>query len=955
MKRPIVIDHQVLTIIVLLLTPLAVLRAASEPSASRDVGAPSTAEVVEGTITLPKKEAVDPLDGRWEGASIRVGDLRCEYAADPLGIDVPRPRFSWTLASEERGQVQTAYRILVASSLRKLSAGFIDKWDSGKVESARPINVPYEGPALSSGEICYWKVRCWDKAGKPSDYSGPAKFEMGLLRYADWKGMWIAADPRQQTPAAPLLRKEFEVPQRVKRARMYVSGLGWSELYLNGRKISDRVLDPGFTDYDKRVLYVTHDITERLRTGKNAVGALLGNGWFSPRWGHGPQLLFEMNIELEDGSRMSVKSDPTWKTAASPITRNGVRIGEDYDARLEQPGWSEVGFDEVGWTDAVVVPEPGGKLMSHLMPPIKVMETLEARSVSEPKPGIFVFDLGQFFGGWYRMRVRGPRDTRVTIKYSARLFKNGLVDPNHHPGVDSYILKGSAEGEWYEPRFSLHPMRYVEIEGYPGRPTVDDVVGRVVYNDCDLSGDFRCSNELLNRVHQNAVWTLKNELYGQPLDCIGREPFAAVAPESVAGTLYMRKHLPLFWTKWLADIKASQTDEGIIRFRVPDYRRHPRRMYAAYAGHYPLLVWYVYQYYDDRRLLEEHYPAMRRWLELMRSRARADNLLFEGVHGDHMLPGRRVGEDSRMSAETPRPLLWTGTYYRTAAILSRAAALLGKDDDAERYAALADAIREAVNNEWLDKKASHYATGSQTSNLFPLALGIVPEEHEEGVVNSIVENILVKYEGHLHTGNIGTNSMMEALTRRGHGDVLYQVATTRTYPGWGYMIEQGATSLWECWSRNPPGYHARAESMIMWAVIEEFFYGDLAGIKGPALYGPGFMPPGFRELHIEPFLADGLESAGASMETVRGTVTSRWRRSAKGLTLDVTIPVTSRAKIRIPKLGLADVALWEGGNLLFSQGRFVTGVDGVTEASDAGNVVRVEVGSGSYKFTLEPP
>ena len=897
--------------------------------------------------------ASEDSPGPRERSPMRVKELRCEYATDPLGVDVPRPRFSWTLESEERGELQAAYRILVASSLEKLSAGVGDNWDSGKVASDRPTNIPYEGAALSSGEICYWKVRCWDKAGKPSAYGGPARFEMGLLQGTDWEGSWIAADPRRETPSAPLLRTEFEVRHKVKRARVYVSGLGWSELYLNGQKVSDRVLDPGFTDYDRRVLYVTHDVTERLRRGQNAVGALLGNGWFSPRWGNAPRLLLQLKIDLEDGSRMSIKSDPTWKTATSPITRNGVRIGEDYDARLEQPGWSKAGFNDAGWIAAVVVPEPGGKLESHLMPPIKVMETIRPLSVSEPKPGIFVFDLGQFFGGWYRMRVQGPSGTRVTIKYSGRLFDSGLVDTNGHPGVDTYILKGNPEGEFYEPRFTLHPMRYVEIEGYPGVPTLDDVVGRAVYNACDLTGDFRCSNDLLNRIHKNALWTLKNELYGQPLDCIGREPFAAVAPESVAGTLYMRKHLPLFWTKWLADIKASQTDEGVIRFRVPDYRRHPPRLYSAYSGHYPLLVWYVYQYYDDHRILEEHYPSMRRWLELMRSRARPDNLLFEGVHGDHMLPGPAPGKERHMSAETPRPLLWTGTYYRTAAILSRVAALLGKADDAKRYAALAAAIKDALNNEWLDKKTSQYASGSQTSNLFPLALGITPKEHEEGVVNNIVKNILEEHDGHLHTGNIGTNSLMETLTRCGHGDVLYQVATTRTYPGWGYMIEQGATSMWECWGRDRPGWQ-RAESMIMWAVIEEFLYGDLAGIKGPTLYGPGFMPPGFREVRIEPFVAEGLDSAGASVKTVRGIVASRWWRSAKTFKLDVRIPVTSRAQIRVPKLFLGDVALREGGKTVFSKGRYFLGVDGVTAAREAGGAVVVEVGSGSYSFALEP-
>ncbi len=1096
-----------------------------------------------------------------QGPLTPVG-LTCEYAADPLGVDAAPPRLSWLLESNLRGQMQSAYQILVASSEAKLKGDTADKWDSGRVESFQSVNVAYGGKALASGEKCWWKVRVWDKDGKASVYSKPATFEMGLLKQTDWKAKWIgmggavdyidgkfgravnldgaaqtvriphyaklkpataitisawikptkctdqwreiyrkedgdarhllaigktsgvyglwcglgisgayvergAALPASRlkdgkwhfvaatydgsairfyadgkeigkvsaggrldtagtSPAyigssggrdeffpggiddvriygralsadeiktmagaaaaaagrglvgwwkldgdlanaaaagkdgtatggavasAPLLRKTFEIAAKAKRARVYISGLGWYELYINGRKVGDHVLDPATTDYHKRTLYVTYDVTDLLRRGQNAVGVMLGNGWYCEpgrlKYGRSPRLLMQMHVELAGGGTAVVKTDQTWKTSRGPITRNDIYGGETYDARLEKPGWAAAGYDDAGWSRAAIKEGPRGRLQSQLMPAIKVNRTIKPVKLTNPKPGIYVYDMGQLFGGWARLRVKGPRGTKVTIKYAARMFKDsGLVDKRRHRGTretDFYILKGGGR-EVYEPRFTYHPVRYVQIEGYPGSPTRDDLDGRVVYSAVDVSGDFECSNPMLNQIHKNVVWTVTNGLFGIPLDCLHREHWAWTDPATITGSLYPRKHMPLFWTKWLDDIADAQHANGAVPDICPSYPGG--RSDPAWGGNYPILVWYLHQYYADNRIVERHYAGMKKWIDYLTSIADG-HLVKKGHYGDHMLPGKSPGREEFISSETPRPLVWTGYYYRGARVVSRAAGLLGKADDAKRYGLLAEQIKDAFNKEWLNKKTHQYAGGSQTANLFPLALDIVPKANQAGVLKNVVREIVEKRGGHLHTGNTGTTCMIDTLTERGRGDVMYRVVTAETYPGWGYMVKHGATTIWEHW-----GLGGGAESMIMWATIDEFFYNDLAGIRGPDYYGPGEAAPGFREIHIKPRVLGDLKYAKATFRTVRGVVSSSWKREGKSLVLEVTLPANSRGSVSVPKLGLAKVTITEGGKVVWKDGSYVSGVAGITGAADSAGYVTFHLGSGQYRFKL---
>jgi alpha-L-rhamnosidase len=657
----------------------------------------------------------------------------------------------------------------------------------------------------------------------------------------------------------------------------------------------------------------------------------------------------QMHIELPGGATAVVKTDETWKGVSGPIVANNIWGGETYDARLEKPGWTASGYDDSSWSNTETREAPRGKLQSQIMGAIKVRQTIEPVKFTNPKKGVYVYDMGQLFGGWARLRVKGPKGAKVAIRYAARMFKNGLVDKRRHRGdreTDYYTLKGDPKGEVYEPRFTYHPVRYVQIEGYPGEPTKDDLEGRVVYSDVDMSGDFECSDPMLNKIHSNVVWTMTNGLFGIPLDCLHREHWAWTDPATITGSLYTRKHMPMFWTKWLDDIADAQYENGGVPDVAPSYMFN--RSDPAWGGNYPILVWYLHEYYDDKRIVERHYAGMKKWVDYLTNIADG-HLIKKGHYGDHMLPGSAPGKEQFISRETPRPLVWTGYYYRGALVMSKAARLLGKSDDAKRYAALAGKIAEAFNAEWFKKDTNQYATASQTAMLFPLSLKIVPEGRRPAVLKNVVENIAVKWKGHLQTGNTGTTCLIDTIPRSGHGELMYRVATVKTYPGWGYMVSQGATTIWEMW-----GLSNGAESMIMWATIDEFLYRDLAGISGPEYYGPGDTVPGFREIHIRPQVLGKLKYAKASINTVRGVVSSSWKIDGDAFTLDVNFPAGSAGTISVPVTGAGAPAITESGKPVWKGGSYVKGVAGITAGKRNGGYVTFDVGSGAYKLKATP-
>jgi alpha-L-rhamnosidase len=847
-------------------------------------------------------------------------ELRCEYLMDPLGIDTPAPRFSWVLGHSERGQGQSAYEIVVSS---QADAADGDCWASGRKDSVDLMQVVYAGKELASGGTYYWKVRYWDRNSRPSPFSRVARFDTGLLTRGEWKGRWIGGKNQ--------MRREFELGKNVVRARAYVCGLGYYELRLNGHKVGRNVLDPAWTTYDKRALYVTYDVTPFLRTGKNTVAAMLGQGWFKSR-----ALLLQMNIELEGGEGLELVTDESWKGTDGPVVKDSVYNGETYDARQETPGWDRSGYDDGAWARTEPVAGPKGVLSSQMMPPIQVVDTILPLTLSNPKAGVYIYDMGQNFSGWARLRVQGARGTEVKLRFAEMLYDNGMINQENLRGAraeDVYILKGEGEEVW-EPRFTYHGFRYVELSGYPGVPTLAALRGRVVHTAVEPVGSFACSYPLLNSLQRIIVWGQKTNLHSIPTDCCQRDErmgWMGDAQGTAEEAIY-NFDMAAFYTNFLRDIRDVQDEKGTITDTVP-HIWGSRPADPAWGTAYPLIAWYVYQYYGDRRILEDHYEGIKKYVEFLRS-STEDGLVKFSHYGDWVAVEKPPGS-----------IVSSFYYYYDVKILADMAAILGKDTDAKTYANLAVAIKTAFHKEYFDPKTGNYAGGTQTANALPLFLDMVPKERRGAVWGNLFNDIVYNHDSHLTTGIIGTKYIMELLTNSGASDLAYDIATKTTYPSWGYMIENGATTLWELWQlRQGPSMNSHNHPMF--GSIGAWLYKALAGIK----LAPGSV--GFEKILIEPQMVRDLRHAAGSTRTIRGEVSCSWSRDERSVQLEVLIPVGSEAEVVIPKFNVENVVIRESGGIIYDARGFQAGPQGVRSVETLPSGFLVNVGSGRYVFEL---
>jgi len=846
--------------------------------------------------------------------------LRCEYLDNPMGVDVAKPRFFWVLEHTERGQVQSAYQVIVSTDPK---AGAGDVWDSGKVASPRSTQVVFAGEPLASGKTYFWKVRTWDRDGREGPWSETARFDTGLFNKADWKGAWIGTKNQ--------LRREFTLKARVKRARAYIAGLGYYELRLNGRKAGNHVLDPGWTTYEKRVLYVTYDVTPYLREGANAVAVTLGTGWYKSR-----ALLLQLNVELEDGTMVSVTSDASWKTADGPIFEDSVYNGESYDARRETPGWDRAGFDDKGWPAAEAVKAPAGVLSAQLMPAIQVVDTVVPLGMTNPKPGVYVFDMGQNFSGWVRLRVSGPRGTDVRLRFAELLYDDGMLNTENLRSAraeDHYVLKGEGEEAW-EPRFTYHGFRYVEVTDFPGTPRLDSVRGRVVHSAVKPIGSFSASKDILNGLQRIITWGQKTNLHSIPTDCDQRDERMGWMGDAqgTAEEAIMNFDMAAFYTNFVRDIRDVQDDKGQITDTVP-HIWGSRPADPAWGTAYPLICWYMYQYYGDTRVLEEHYDGLRKYVDFLKSKAEG-GLVKYSYYGDWVAVEK-----------CPGAIVSSFYYYYDVKVLADVARVLGRTQDAALYDKLAAEIRTAFNREYYNPKTGDYADGTQTANTLPLFLDI-PTDKEGGAWGRLFDNVVYKNNSHLTTGIIGTKYIMELLTRNGASDLAYDIAVQTDYPSWGYMIKNGATTLWELWQKRE-GPSMNSHNHPMFGSVGSWLYKALAGIN----LAPG--TTGFDKILIQPQMVRDLMHASGSTTTVRGEVACAWSRTDKGVRVEVAVPGGSEAEVAIPKFNLRNVRVSEGGKLLWQEGQYITGVPGVTGAVDKDGVLRISAGGGRYVFVLE--
>ena len=902
--------------------------------------------------------------------AVTAADLRCGYAVEPLGIDEPAPRLTWSWRSAARGARQTAYQVLVARSPGRLMPGAADLWDSGRVDGDHAA-VSYGGAPLPSATRCFWSVRGWDERDRATAFSAPASFETGLLSRDEWQGRWIAG---QEGVSSPLLRRELTLPGSVRRARCYLSGLGYCELFCNGARVGDRVLDPATTYYHNdqpfplgsRVLYVTCDLTALLRPGANALGVMLGHGWYSAEadvppspdhrepYGDRPCLLLQIEIELADGSRVSVASDRRWRTASGPIVYNDYNHGETYDARRERPGWDDAPYDDRAWTAACEVPGPDGRLVAQPLPPIRVMETRAPRRILQPRPGVFVFDLGQNCSGWSRLRARGPRGTEIALAHAARVHEDGSLDArsNLHDvasahgarQTDRYILRGDPAGEEWEPRFTLHGSRFVEVTGYPGTPGPDAVDGRVVRTSAPATGRFTCSDELLNRIHAMCWWTFASSMQGYPQDAADRAERVGWLGDPIPEDYLYNFDCASFWAKWADDIADAQKENGHVPLISPVHWRGTYDAYAypapVWSSTYAVLVWTLYWFLDDEALLDRHYDGLARLVAWLGSLAE-EHVIEPGL-GDHMEP-QPNGSTSSAPRHTPTALTSTAVWYRDVRTLGRIAAILGRDGDAARYAELAGRIGAAFNRRFLDLERGTYASGSQTANAVALQMGLVPAEAVERVLEHLLHDITVRHDGHLSTGMVGTNALVYALPRHGAAEVLYRIATQTTFPSWGFMLERDATTLWEAWSDDRD--EQLSLNMKLLGSIDKFFYRDVAGLRPLA--------PGFRRIAVASRVVGPVRHAAASIETVRGPASVSWRMKDDGeLRLTAEVPANASAEIRLPTGGRSAVMVTEGGRPVWRHGAYLPGAQGVTVARAEHDCMVVEAGSGRYELAL---
>ena len=872
--------------------------------------------------------------------ALAVSQLRCEYLENPLGIDAVQPRLSWIVESKQRSQRQIAYQILVSSTEAKLKANTGDLWDTGQVPSDETIQISYAGKPLTSHERCFWKVRVWDAARQASEFSEPASWEMGLLSPQDWAGRWIGLNTDMNSAPAPMLRRAFTLGKHIKQARVYVCGLGYYELHINGKKIGDHCLDPGYTRYDKRALYVTYDVTGAVQQGENAIGVILGNGWYNVQtravwnfhkapWRAAPSLYLQLRVEYADGYSDTLVTDKQWKASTGPIVFNSIYGGETYDARLEKPGWDTPDFKDSGWASAQEVAAPQGRLAAQMMPPIKADTVIKPIWVNEPKPGVFVFDMGQNFAGYAELNVRGPAGTKVVMRYGERIHTNGTIDraeieqhvlrdgSNQLFQTDTYILKGAGQEAWHS-RFVYHGFQYVEVTGFPGRPTLDNLRGVFLHSAVPAAGEFECSDPLLNRIWSAARWSYLSNLQGIPTDCPHREKNGWTGDAHLAAEQGLLNFAPAaVYEKWINDLADEQRPSGELPGIVPtsgwgyEWGNGP-----AWDSAFLLIPFYLYEYCGDAQALRSHYASLKRYVDYLTSKAR-DGIVDIGLN-----------DWAPFKTTTPADITSTAYYYRDARIVVTAAGLLNNEPDALQYAELAAGIKQAFNLKFYHPDNGLYGNGSQTSLSCALYQGLADPDVRPLVMSNLVANIEQR-RGHIDTGILGAKYLLNALTDNGRADVACRIATQRDLPSWGWWLEQGASTLWEQWDGGGSRNH------IMFGDISAWLYKALAGIN------PDPAAPGFKHFIVRPNVVGGLTSARASYNSVRGLIVSEWHTDKDGFHLAVTIPANTSATVSLPTSAPAKVK--EGKWAAASE-------DGIKLVGVEEGRTHLEVVSGTYEF-----
>lgn len=888
-----------------------------------------------------------PLSGITLAQDIALYDLTCEHKRDPVGIETQHPRFSWKITSSGTDLMQSSYEIRVSSENKFKNI----IWQTGWVNSDESVLQSYAGQELKSATRYFWQVRIRDNKGKISKWSAPAFWETGLMKQNDWKAKWIeiGSDTNRYSPS-PHFRKEFNVDKNVASARVYVTSHGYYEFHLNGKKVGDQVLTPGWTSYGKRLQYQVYDVTSQVVKGKNAIGAVLGDGWFRSTLGWGSNwavygkhlgLLAQLRIVFTDGTETIIATDETWKgNQDGAIRMSDIYNGETYDATKKLTGWNLPGYDESGWSKVSV-----GNYRFNLVPsegaPIKKIQEIKPVRIFRSPEGSLLVDMGQNMVGWLRLKVTGPKGTVVTLRHAEVLDKYGEFYTANLRSAKcqlTYTLAGTGE-EIYEPRFTFMGFRYVEVTGFPGTLTTENLTGVVVHSDMQPSGNFECSDPLVNQLQHNITWGQKGNFVDVPTDCPQRDERLGWTGDAQAfsRTAAFNFDVASFFTKWLKDLALDQRPGGEVPDVIPDVLNRQDALTiqpsAGWGDVAVIVPWTMYMVYGDRQLLETQYPGMKKWVEYIRKKA-GDSMQWKGgsKYGDWLFYHPPVNNHTAADGYTEPDFIATAYYAYSTSLLAQAAKALGKSEDEKTYNDLYNKIKEVFIHEYITP-AGRIGTCSQTSYILALKFGLVPDDLRENAARFLVQDI--KSRGnHISTGFLGTIYIAHELSRAGYTDVAYDLLLQETYPSWLYPVKMGATTIWERWDGQKTDSTFQDAGMnsfnhYAYGAIGDWMYRVSAGIETAE--------PGYRHLVIQPHPTSKLSYTRASYEGPYGKISSGWERKDGKVVVKVSIPANSDAVIYLPADNPSKVKM-NGASL--NSGDY----------SAEKNIVTVRRGSGEYTF-----
>lgn len=837
-----------------------------------------------------------------QSSRFSVVDLRCENLVEPIYIDSEAPRLSWKTQASGKDWLQSAYRIIVSSSEQGLKSDNGDLWDTGKVQSAESYNIVYRGKKLTSNSQYFWKVQVWDKGESSSAWSKAGKWQMGLLAPNDWGGsQWIG---NGKEGPAPYLRHGFELRSGIKRARLFAAAPGYAKVFLNGKAVADKgkvevEREPGYTNFDKRVLYSGYDVTKLIKSGKNALGAILGTGWYDVHdvatwhferaaWRGRPRTRIVLMVEYLNGTTDQVVSNADWKVSTGPILTDGIYTGETYDARKELKDWHKASYDDIGWASATILDAPKGRLVANSCPPVVIGETIKPIAISEPKPGVFIIDFGQNMSGHAELKVNEPSGTTIRLRYSERVGKDGMIErsaierfmdkttPPQPFQTDTYICKGGGTETW-EQIFSYSGFRYMEVSGMSKAPTLENFRGRFAYTDLKDGGSFSCSNETLNKIQHATRYAYLSNAQNIFTDCPQREKNGWTGDAHLAAELgIMNFDSVSLYEKWLNDVADAQTENGRTSVIIPTWGWGAGTPHPAWDSAYPIIVNDLYRYTGDLAMVRKHYRRLKIYVDGLAAQTK-----------DGVIPFDSLGDWLPWKTETPSQVTSTAFLHLDASILADFALLLNENEDASKYKSLALSTREAFNRAYFDPANGAYSNGSQAALSTALFFGLVPEDRKRLTFDALVAN--VEKQGHIDTGIIGAKNVIRVLSEGGRTDLAYKLVARKELPGWGYWVEGlGATTLFEDWKGEDSLNH------IMFGDVSNWFIQWIAGI------GLDPQSPGFKHIQIRPQPVGDLTWAIGSHISPYGEITSSWTREGDTFRLNIMVPANCTATVSLP-------------------------------------------------------